>query len=109
MFFFKINIVERVFRIIACSCNKLQGTWCYLPSAGELLIRQDGGAPVPISSGDPHLIEQIVNQIKSQGTFDQWRRDCLSDVDTKPAYQNLTVRVDNAVASFLSKSIGVLT
>ena len=81
----------------------MQGTWCYLPSAGELLIRQDGGAPVPISSGDPHLIEQIVNQIKSQGTFDQWRRDCLSDVDTKPAYQNLTVRVDNAVASFLSK------
>lgn len=52
---------------------------------------------------DPKFIDQIVNQIKSQGTFDQWRRECLADVDTKPAYQNLTSRVDNAVASFLNK------
>nr|CAG4649588.1 EOG090X0B7I [Scapholeberis mucronata] len=52
---------------------------------------------------DPKFIDQIVNQIKSQGTFDQWRRECLADVDTKPAYQNLTFRVDNAVAGFLGK------
>jgi len=52
---------------------------------------------------DPKFIDQIVNQIKSQGIFDQWRRECLADVDTKPAYQNLTSRVDNAVASFLNK------
>nr|CAG4650393.1 EOG090X0B7I [Sida crystallina] len=57
----------------------------------------------PVQGGDPYLIDQIVNQIKSQGTFDQWRRECLADVDTKPAYQNLTLRVDNAVASFLGK------
>nr|CAG4643421.1 EOG090X0B7I [Ilyocryptus agilis] len=52
---------------------------------------------------DPSFIDQIVNKIKSQGTFDQWRRECLADVDTKPAYQNLTFRVDSSVASFLSK------
>lgn len=52
---------------------------------------------------DSALVDQIVNQIKSAGTFDQWRRECLADVDTKPAYQNLTFRVDNAVASFLSR------
>lgn len=52
---------------------------------------------------DPKFIDQIVNQIKSQGTFDQWRRECLADVDTKPAYQNLTFRVDSAVAGFLGK------
>ena len=56
-----------------------------------------------VPPGDPHLIDKIVNQIKSQGTFDQWRRECLADVDTKPAYQNLTLRVDTAVTSFLSK------
>lgn len=52
---------------------------------------------------DSKFIDQIVNQIKSQGTFDQWRRECLADVDTKPAYQNLTFRVDSAVAAFLGK------
>lgn len=53
--------------------------------------------------GDSGLVDRVVNQIKSRGTFDQWRRECLADVDTKPAYQNLTSRVDNAVAAFLSK------
>nr|CAG4646489.1 EOG090X0B7I [Macrothrix elegans] len=62
-------------------------------------------APPPFQQlpADPKFIDQIVNQIKSQGTFDQWRRECLADVDTKPAYQNLTFRVDNAVAAFLGK------
>ncbi|XP_041443946.1 biorientation of chromosomes in cell division protein 1-like 1 isoform X1 [Xenopus laevis] len=55
--------------------------------------------PVP---GDPKLVSQIVNHLKSQGLFDQFRRDCLADVDTKPAYQNLRQRVDNFVASHLA-------
>ncbi|KAB1282812.1 Biorientation of chromosomes in cell division protein 1-like 1 [Camelus dromedarius] len=44
----------------------------------------------------------IVKHIKSQGLFDQFRRDCLADVDTKPAYQNLRQRVDNFVANHLA-------
>lgn len=34
--------------------------------------------------------------------FDQFRKDCISDVDTKPAYQNLQFKVENTVSTFLS-------
>uniref|UniRef100_A0A1B6DAW2 BOD1/SHG1 domain-containing protein n=1 Tax=Clastoptera arizonana TaxID=38151 RepID=A0A1B6DAW2_9HEMI len=50
---------------------------------------------------NPELIEKILLQIKSQGIFDQFRKDCIADVDTKPAYQNLRQRVDASVSSFL--------
>lgn len=33
--------------------------------------------------GDPKLIEDVVNRLKSQGIFDQFRKECLADVDTK--------------------------
>ena len=46
---------------------------------------------------------EIVNQIKSQGTFDEWRRECLVEVDSKPAFQNLNVRVGSTVNEFLNK------
>ncbi|XP_041132031.1 biorientation of chromosomes in cell division protein 1-like 1 isoform X2 [Polyodon spathula] len=52
--------------------------------------------------GDPKLVSMIVNHLKSQGLFDQFRRDCLADVDTKPAYLNLRQRVDNFVSNHLS-------
>ena len=32
---------------------------------------------------DPNLEEKLVNELKAQGVFDQFRKDCLSDVDTK--------------------------
>uniref|UniRef100_A0A8B9ZJZ3 BOD1/SHG1 domain-containing protein n=1 Tax=Anas platyrhynchos TaxID=8839 RepID=A0A8B9ZJZ3_ANAPL len=48
------------------------------------------------------LVSMIVSHLKSQGLFDQFRRDCLADVDTKPAYQNLRQRVDNFVSNHLA-------
>lgn len=47
----------------------------------------------------------LLFSVKSQGLFDQFRRECLADVDTKPAYQNLQQRVELSVASFLSDQL----
>ncbi|PSN46007.1 hypothetical protein C0J52_06347 [Blattella germanica] len=52
--------------------------------------------------GDSRMIDKIVYQLKSQGIFDQFRKECLADVDTKPAYQNLHQRVEGSVTGFLA-------
>lgn len=52
---------------------------------------------------DPSFIDAIVHEVKSQGLFDQFRKECLADVDTKPAYQNLRQRVESSVNKFLSQ------
>lgn len=49
------------------------------------------------------LIDSIVCEVKSQGVFDQFRRECMADVDTKPAYQNLRQRVESSVNNFLNE------
>lgn len=41
--------------------------------------------------------------MKSHGLFDEFRRECMADVDTKPAYQNLRVRVETSVQAFLQE------
>ncbi|OAD59992.1 Biorientation of chromosomes in cell division protein 1-like 1, partial [Eufriesea mexicana] len=61
------------------------------------------GLPNTLLAGDPRLVDHIVGEVKSQGIFDQFRKECIADVDTKPAYQNLRTRVEGSVNSFLSK------
>ncbi|XP_020281609.1 biorientation of chromosomes in cell division protein 1-like 1 [Pseudomyrmex gracilis] len=61
--------------------------------------------PNTVLAGDSRLIDHIVGEVKSQGIFDQFRKECIADVDTKPAYQNLRTRVEGSVNSFLSKQI----
>ncbi len=37
---------------------------------------------------DPQLEEKLVGELKSQGIFDQLRKDCLADVDTTVTTEN---------------------
>ncbi|KAH9524836.1 hypothetical protein Btru_028005 [Bulinus truncatus] len=32
---------------------------------------------------DSEAIQEVINKVKSQGLFDQFRKECLADVDTK--------------------------
>ncbi|XP_059179216.1 protein split ends-like isoform X2 [Physella acuta] len=54
------------------------------------------------SPKDNEAIQQVINKVKSQGLFDQFRKECLADVDTKPAYHNLIQRVEKFVERFLN-------
>jgi len=52
---------------------------------------------------DSQFVDEIVQSIKREGTFDQFRKECLSDVDTKPSFQNLRQRIEGYVSKFLSQ------
>ncbi|GFY51746.1 biorientation of chromosomes in cell division protein 1 [Trichonephila inaurata madagascariensis] len=52
--------------------------------------------------GDPVLIENIMSYLKAKGIFDEFRHECLADVDTKSSCQNLSQRVDGYTTKFLS-------
>lgn len=53
--------------------------------------------------GDPELVSDIVDRLKKEGLFDQFRKDFFSDIDTKPAFQHLRSKVVNYVSLFLDK------
>ena len=49
------------------------------------------GLPLP----DPRLVEKLVEELKSQGKFDQIRNDCFAEVDTQVG----VVFYDNSLTS----------
>ena len=57
----------------------------------------DRANPGDFDLEDPNLEEKLVNELKAQGIFDQFRKDCLSDVDTK-----VTLRMTFELNIFLS-------
>lgn len=50
-------------------------------------------------------VDKIVSEVKSQGVFDQFRKDSIAQVDTKPAYINLIQRVQSTVHNFLASKV----
>ncbi|CAO1352223.1 unnamed protein product [Diamesa hyperborea] len=52
---------------------------------------------------DSKFVDSVLFEVKACGEFDKLRKECLSDVDTKPAYQNLYQRVEESVESFLDR------
>ena len=44
------------------------------------------GDPDAPSLSDPQLVNKLVDELKSQGIFDQIRSDCLAEVDTKVSF-----------------------
>ena len=41
------------------------------------------------NSDDPNFVGKLVEELKSQGIFDQIRNDCLGEVDSRVSYRNV--------------------
>ncbi|XP_050436928.1 biorientation of chromosomes in cell division protein 1-like 1 [Adelges cooleyi] len=54
-----------------------------------------------------HSVEEVVfvllETLKANGTFDEFRRDCVSNIDAKPTFQNWKQRIESNINKFLSK------
>lgn len=50
----------------------------------SFIMTSSGTTPVQdVDEETTKMVQETINKIKSQGLFDQFRRDCLIDVDTK--------------------------
>lgn len=58
-----------------------------------------------LSVSDPDFVNKIIFEVKSQGHFDGFRKECLADVDTQPSFQNLHSRVEDSVQNFLNRQV----
>lgn len=52
---------------------------------------------------DEDVVFMLLETLKSNGTFDEIRRHCVTDIDAKPTYQNWKQRIESNVNKFLSK------
>lgn len=50
------------------------------------------GLSSTLLADDPRLIDHIVGEVKSQGIFDQFRKECIADVDTKVSNSDRTTQ-----------------
>lgn len=46
-------------------------------------MNSDNNNSENFTPGDEGLIKDVITRLKSQGTFDQFRKECIADVDTK--------------------------
>ncbi|KAF0769015.1 Uncharacterized protein FWK35_00000431, partial [Aphis craccivora] len=53
--------------------------------------------------GVEDIVFLLLETLKSNGTFDEIRRHCVTDIDAKPTYQNWKQRIESNVHKFLSK------
>lgn len=58
-----------------------------------------------LSVADPEFVDKIIFEVKRQGHFDAFRKECLADVDTQPAFQNLHSRVEDSVQKYLNRQV----
>ena len=57
---------------------------------------------------DPNLEEKLVQELKAQGVFDQFRKDCLSDVDTKVGPDLTRPQTSNPVTLVPGRQVSVV-
>lgn len=67
---------------------------CFMLRSRWVMFSTNVDTRMEYAPGDSILIKNIVSQLKSQGVFDQFRKECISDVDTKVrAFVNSILRV----------------
>ena len=59
-------------------------------------------------STDPTLVTKLVEELKSQGIFDEIRNECLSEVDSKVTLKNLNFPLNFQAFLFFSRLIKTL-